>query len=61
MVDIKRDIYKDGKQYCSHDELWEAVQDAAQHLDKEDIKKLTKSVDTRLCCVIEKKGGYIGH
>ena len=58
---IKNDLYKEGKQYCSLDELWKEIIDAAKRVDKDTINKLTSSVDKRLCSIIEKKGGYIGH
>ena len=41
--------------------VWEAVVAAAQKVDRQQIKKLTDSMDGRLVAVIEKKGGYIGH
>ena len=58
---LKREIYHGGKQYTSLNSVWEAVVAAAQKVDRQQIKKLTDSMDGRLVAVIEKKGGYIGH
>lgn len=58
---IKREIYSGGKQYTSLNSVWEAVVAAAQKVDRQQIKKLTDSMDGRLLSVIEKKGGNIGH
>ena len=58
---IKKDLYKEGKQYCSLNELWDEITTVAQSVDKDTIKNLTSSVDKRLCNILEKKGGYIGH
>ena len=41
------------------DHVWEAVVAAAQNIDRQQIKKLTDSMNGRLINVIE-KGGYIG-
>lgn len=58
---IKREIYREGKQYTSLNSVWEAVVAAARHVDRKQIKQLTESMDGRLLSVIMKKGGYIGH
>ena len=58
---IKKDLYKEGKQYCLINELWDEITKVAQSIDKDTIKNLTSSVDKRLCDILEKKGGYIGH
>ena len=58
---LKREIYSEGKQYTSLNSLWEAVVAAAKKVDRQQIKKLTESINGRLITVIEKKGGYIGH
>ncbi|CAL9697540.1 unnamed protein product [Knipowitschia caucasica] len=58
---IKRDLYREGKQYTSLKSVWEALVVTAQKVDRQQIKKLTDSMDGRLLSVIENKGGYIGH
>ena len=58
---LKKDIYREGEQYDSCDDLWKAICDAARRIGKDVIKALTNSVDTRLCQVIETKGAHIGH
>ena len=58
---IKKDLYKEGQQYSTHDKLWEAIYDAAKRVDNDTIKNLTDSVDKRLCTVLEKKGDYTGY
>ena len=54
---IKKDLYKEGKQYCTLDELWDEITKVAKCIDKEIIKKLTSSVDERLCNVLNKSEG----
>ena len=58
---LKREIYSDGRQYTFLNSIWEAVVAASVKIDREQIKKLTDSMDGRLMAVIENKGGYIGH
>ena len=58
---IKREVYKEGKRYTCLDSVWEAVAAAAHNVGREQIKKLTESMDGRLLSVLMKKGGYIGH
>ncbi|CAL9698388.1 unnamed protein product [Knipowitschia caucasica] len=58
---IKRDLYREGKQYTSLNSVWEALVVTAQKVDCQQIKKLKDSMDGRLLSVIENKGGYIGH
>jgi hypothetical protein len=41
--------------------IWEAAVAASAKVDREQIKKLTDSMDGRLKAVIEKKGVCIGH
>ena len=53
---LKREIYHEGKQYTSLNIVWEAVVAAARKVDRQQIKKLTDSMDGRLVTVIEKKG-----
>lgn len=58
---LKREIYSDGRQYTFLNRIWEAVVAASAKIDREQIKKLTDSMDGRLMAVIENKIGYIGH
>ena len=58
---LKRQICCERKQCTSLNRVWEAVVDAAQNVDCQQIKKLTDSMNGRLVTVTEKKGGYIGH
>lgn len=41
--------------------IWETMVAASAKIDREQIKKLTSSMDGRLMVVIEKKDGYIHH
>lgn len=54
---LKWEIYSEGKQYTSLNSVWEAVVAAAQKVERQQIKKLTDSMNRRLVTVI----GYIGH
>ena len=58
---IKQDVYKEGRQYSSKDQLWRAIQTATNKIKPDQIRNLTKSADKRLTKVIEGKGGHIGH
>jgi transposase len=58
---LKCEIYIEGRKYTSLNSIWEAVVAASVKVDREQIKKLTDSIDRKLMAVIEKKGGYIGH
>ena len=55
---LKQEIYSEGKQYTSLNSVWEAVAAAAQNVDRQQIKKLTDSMNGRLITVIEKKSGF---
>uniref|UniRef100_A0A674BLC1 SR-related CTD-associated factor 1 n=1 Tax=Salmo trutta TaxID=8032 RepID=A0A674BLC1_SALTR len=53
---LKCEIYSDGRQYTFLNSIWEAVVAASVKIDREQIKKLTDSMDGRLMAVIENKG-----
>ena len=57
---LKRKIYADGRQFASKDELWEAIQRAADDTTAPEIQRLTGDMENRLFRVIEKKGDFIG-
>lgn len=56
---LKCEIYKEGKQYSSCDDLWEAIKEASSQLSPSTIKSLTDSMNKRLVKVIKSKGGVI--
>lgn len=56
---LKREIYKERRQFSSKNALWEAVQQAAKSIPSSVIKKLTASMDSRLLEVTRKDGGAI--
>ena len=56
---MKEEIYHDGRQYSSKDDLWNAIKTAASNVRPSEIRKLTNSVDKRIELVLQKKGGYI--
>ncbi len=58
MVLLKREVYSEGPSLNS---VWQALVAASSKVGREQIKKLTDSMDGRLMTVIEKKGGHIGH
>jgi len=58
---LKQSIYKDGKQYTSKDDLWEAIKTSARIIPRSEIKKLTESVDKRIEIVLQKKGSYVNY
>lgn len=58
---LKCEIYSEERQYASLNSIWEAVVAASAKGDREQIEKLTDSMDGRLMAVIEKRGSYIGH
>ncbi|KAF4660056.1 hypothetical protein FOL47_007305 [Perkinsus chesapeaki] len=57
---IKQGLYRNGTQYHSTDELWEAIKREFKAVDSQTVKKLTESADTRVDRVIQCKGGYVG-
>ena len=56
---IKQDVYKDGKQYSSKENLWKAILEAAKGVPASTIKRLTASMDSRLLDIHKKNGGHI--
>lgn len=50
---LKREIYSDGRQYTFLNSIWEAVVAASVKIDREQIKKLTDSMDGRLMAVMK--------
>ena len=56
---IKQEVYKDGCQFSSKEDLWRAVQEAAEAVPSSTIHKLTSSMDSRLLDVHTKKGKHI--
>ena len=56
---IKQDVYKDGRQFSSKEDLWRAVQEAAEAVPVSTIHRLTSSLDSRLLDVHTKKGKHI--
>ena len=58
---IKQEIYKGGKQFSSKDELWKAIEASTRIIKPEMIRRLTKSVDTRLSKVLQGQGRHVGH
>ena len=58
---LKREVYSEGRQFSSKNELWEAIKVAATKIKAETIKKLTSSMDKRLIELIQKKGKKINY
>jgi len=56
---IKRKVYENGKQYNSIDSLWKKIKEAFRSVDKNQILKLTNSVDERILKIIETGGRKI--
>ena len=56
---LKRVIYSGGQQYTSEDELWRGICQAAKSIGDNKVKKLTKSVDSRLIEFLSKKKCYV--
>lgn len=56
---LKRDVYKDGRQFSSKDALWDAICAVARSVPATTVTELIKSVDNRLLSVVQKKGSYI--
>ena len=56
---LKSKVCKGGKQFQSKNCLWEAIQNCAAAMDKDTIKNLTDSMNSRLIKVIGAKVGYI--
>lgn len=56
---IKREIYADGKQYSSKNDLWKVIKDSAASIPRSTIRKLTESVNERLFETIRRHGSYV--
>ena len=56
---VKEEVYVCRKQYNSREELWNAVNNAANNVSKDIIRNLTSLVDKRLLSLVQKNGGYI--
>ncbi|KAF4678040.1 hypothetical protein FOL47_006992 [Perkinsus chesapeaki] len=57
---IKQDIYGEGRQYSTLDELWSAIERSAREVPKSFIEKLCDSIDSRLRRLIARHGGHNG-
>ena len=53
---LKREIYRNGRQFNSKHDLWDAVKVVANNVSVSTIANLTSDVDNRLVRVLEKKG-----
>ncbi len=58
---LKCETYSERRQYTSLKSVCQALVVASSKVGREQIKKLTDSMDGRLMAVIEKKGGCTGH
>ena len=58
---VKIQLYCNGKQYSSNDELWNGIQTVMGNIASAVVKKLTSSVDRRLIKILTGKGNYILH
>lgn len=56
---LKREIYRNSKQFNSKHDLWEAVKVAANNVSASTIVNLTSDVDNRLVRVLENKGASV--
>jgi len=56
---LKLELYRDGKQYTSNNDLWNSIDRVCRNISPETVKNLTKSMDNRLIEVIRNNGGYI--
>ena len=54
---LKSKVYEGGRQFSSKKDLWE--QTSAAGINKDSIKQLSNSMDSRLLKVVTAKGGYI--
>ena len=55
---LKRQVYRDGRQFSSEDALWEAILDAARDIIAGQILCLTGSMDKRLKSVISNRASH---
>ena len=58
---LKRDIYKDWKQFTSKEDLCRSIQVSANNLSRFEIKKLTESPDKRIVKVIQRNGSFVNY
>ena len=58
-LQLKSKVYEGGRQFSSKKVLWEQIQTLAANINKDSIKQLTISMDSRLLKVVTSKGGYI--
>ena len=56
---LKRNVYTDGRQFTSKDDLWKKIIDAANTITPDQIHKLASSVDNRLIRVLSRNGSYV--
>ena len=56
---LKQKMYKDGRQFASKQQLWEAILTSCKEIQAETLQKLTSSVDARIVKVISKKGSDV--
>lgn len=56
---VKRDIYKNGKQFHCKEALWNAIQRSFAKIPSETIEKLTGSMDKRLVEILRRSGGRV--
>ena len=49
-------VYEGGRQFSSKKDLWEQIQTSAAGINKDSIKQLTNSMDSRLLKVVIAKG-----
>ena len=53
---IKRKVYQNGVQFSSKQDLWDRIKEVSSQISKEDVHKLTSSVDRRLMDLIRNGG-----
>ena len=58
---LKRDMYKDGKQFTAKEELWISIQVSANNLPRYGIQKFTESLDKRIVKVIQRNGSFVNY
>ena len=56
---LKQNIYSEGRQYNSKDDLWNAILTAAKDISSDEIESLTSSMDQRLFALVNENGNYI--
>ena len=53
---LKSKVYEGGRQFSSKKDLWEQIQTSAAGINKDSIKQLSNSMDSRLLRVVLRKG-----